>query len=160
LLQGSQDPAQASSKILLFDFRESDYEADGAFRILSNISLLPYIGSSYIAIRYRNSNCSSNWLTVGFDNIAINTNSLKIDEPDSGMSNLKIYPNPTKNFIKIETQTTSLIKVELLNLIGQPILSTNFYYQIQLDLSTFSEGTYFLKIQNGDHIVTRKLIKQ
>ncbi|MBP1673195.1 MAG: secreted trypsin-like lysyl endopeptidase, Por secretion system C-terminal sorting domain protein [Bacteroidetes bacterium] len=160
LLQGSEDPGQAVSKILLYDFRGDNYPVDGTFHLLSNLNLQSFSGSSFIAIRYRNSDCSSKWITVGFDNIAISSNSLSVDDHEKGENLIHIYPNPAVNRIQIETNTNTIKKVELFNLIGQSLLVTNFYDQIQIDLSSYPSGTYFVKIENEGEVITRKLIKQ
>ncbi|MFZ4740212.1 MAG: hypothetical protein ACOYLE_03525 [Bacteroidales bacterium] len=54
LLNGSQNPSLASSKTLLFDFRNTEYVTDNTYRIKSNINLSASSGQSYFAIRYRN----------------------------------------------------------------------------------------------------------
>ena len=103
LLNGSQDPSLATLKTLLFDFRDSDYIADNVYRVKTDISLSASTEPSFIAIRYRNSDCSSKWLTVNFDNIAISANgSVGINDLDNRAGKVNIYPNPhnRKNYYR------------------------------------------------------------
>lgn len=160
LLQGSQDPAQANSKILLFDFRNSFYQLDDTFRIQSDIILPPYSGPCYLAIRYRNSDCSTNWLTVAFDNIAINGNSVGIKDSENSFSDIKVYPNPTKKMLKIDVASPTLNSLEILNLLGQPVLTTSFFDNVAVDISDFSSGIYFLKLTAKGETIMRKIVKE
>ncbi len=160
LLQGSEDPGQAVSKTLLYDFRGDNYPADGTFHLLSNINLTSYNGSSYIAIRYRNSDCSNKWITVGFDNIAISTNGLSIDESDNNIESLKVYPIPTNNHLKIEMESNSLKNLVFFNLVGQMVFTTTFNDHINIDLTDYPSGIYFVKIQYEGGNITRKIIKK
>ncbi len=60
--------------------------------------------------------------------------------------NLKIYPNPTSQFISIN-RTVELNKIELFNLIGQKVLALN-PTQNTFDLSSVSNGIYILKVED------------
>ena len=83
-------------------------------------------------------------------------------EENTTMSGLKVYPNPTADFIEIEfnsilTNTTySIIGIDgSLKVEGNLSLIKN-----RIDLLHLSEGLYFLMINYGNEIVTRKVIKQ
>ena len=100
LLNGSQDPDLATSIQLLFDFRDAEYINDNTYRLQTGL-VLPAMGElSYIAIRYRNSDCSSNWLSVFFDNVAISGNGgTGVDTLNADESNLSIFPNPSEGHV-------------------------------------------------------------
>jgi len=143
LLNGSQDPSLASLKILLFDFRNTEYITDGSFRIKTNIILSSLNGSSYLAIRYRNADCSSNWLTVNFDNIAISGNSVSIDELNPGAYKVNIYPNPAKNNLTIETNTNIKQNLEIYTVVGEMVFNSTICHKSTIDISNFQRGIYF-----------------
>jgi hypothetical protein len=67
---------------------------------------------------------------------------------------LKIYPNPTTDYIKISDNT---VKTKLYNMSGQLVLSGNY----ELDLRDIYNGMYILNIYNnrGELLKTEKVIK-
>lgn len=67
---------------------------------------------------------------------------------------LRVYPNPANDYLMVEGQMTS---VEVYNTIGQCLLSravneTN----TRINLSSFDNGIYFLRVNNNGEVVTRK----
>lgn len=65
---------------------------------------------------------------------------------------LQVYPNPAVDYINI---TGDFDKVTLLNVSGQAIFSTS---QSTLTLAGIPSGVYFLRIESGDKIETRKVL--
>lgn len=61
----------------------------------------------------------------------------------------KVYPNPTKNILNIET-TTDIAKVEIYNTLGQLVNSVAGNKK-ELDLSALNNGIYFLNIITADN---------
>lgn len=78
---------------------------------------------------------------------------------------LLVHPNPFDNRFNIELRGEGIQKIEritILNTLGQELLSkkvaktTNY----QLNLAQLSSGTYWIKVQAGDILLHRKIIKQ
>ena len=78
-----------------------------------------------------------------------------------------VYPNPSDEFINITYSLASnmFISIELVNLFGQKIktvIPSEYQqvgtYTIQLSLSEFSSGTYFLIISSDNQTDTEKII--
>lgn len=156
LLNGSQDPALAISSHLLFDFRNSDYITDNTYRIKTNITLPPYSGSSYIAIRYRNSDHSSNWLTVVFDNVAISGNgAVGLNEAFDNSNIIIVSPNPTTGRIKIDSDL-NIDFIEVYDIKGKIVYSGS--YTKELDLSSYSKGIHFIKFQSASGTFIKRVI--
>lgn len=93
-----------------------------------------------------------NWtcLTTGVEETKINSNQFLV------------YPNPTNNFINIETvNPQNVIKeIILFNVVGKRILqkqlsSSNTFTQI--NVSHLPKGLYFLNILNNEGFVTKKI---
>lgn len=64
------------------------------------------------------------------------------------LKGIQIYPNPTKNYIKLSRETDGLIQISLLDLCGRILLNKQtekLHEQIDLDLIT--TGIYILKIE-------------
>lgn len=164
LLNGSQDPDLATSTQLLFDFRGAEYVSDNTYKLKTNLSLPAMGGLSYIAIRYRNSNCSNYWLTVHFDNVAISgtgstgLNALNALNPNE--SNLEVFPNPSDGQVKI-TSETELDNIEIINSIGEVIYAKydcTGQTTLNVDLSRFKSGVYLVKNYNNVTSQFKKLI--
>jgi len=160
LLNGSQDPSAATSKTLLFDFRGTEYITDNVYRIKTGINLPSLNGLSYLALRYRNTDCSSKWLTAKFDNIAISENPVGVNENQLDANKINIYPNPsTGKFIVKSIKNIEAITIQ--NAIGLTV-----YQSAQLkgsniaeiDLSDKQLGSYTVSIDHGKTITTKKLI--
>ncbi|WP_126652493.1 right-handed parallel beta-helix repeat-containing protein [Chryseobacterium aureum] len=69
---------------------------------------------------------------------------------------LRIYPNPVKDILTIETND-KILKVEIYTLTGQLIKITK---ESKVDISAFLPGTYILNIVTENKIITEKLIKK
>ena len=70
---------------------------------------------------------------------------------------ITIYPNPTKDVITINFEATTFqkININIINSLGQQVFASTFNHQIgtfneKVDLASFSEGLYFVKIANNE----------
>jgi hypothetical protein len=70
---------------------------------------------------------------------------------------ITIYPNPTKDVITINFEATTVqkININIINSLGQQVFASTFNHQIgtfneKVDLASFSEGLYFVKIANNE----------
>ncbi|WP_296385964.1 ELWxxDGT repeat protein [Winogradskyella sp.] len=70
---------------------------------------------------------------------------------------ISIFPNPTSNYFEIES-TSTIDNIEIYSLKGQSIKS--FEPQNQYDISEFSIGVYFVKIQSKNGEVIKRIIKE
>lgn len=73
----------------------------------------------------------------------------------------KIYPNPTKGLINIQSPALNQIEnIQILNSIGQlakEVQFDNASQKVQLDVSTLPKGIYFVRIQAGNKVTTQKI---
>jgi hypothetical protein len=85
-------------------------------------------------------------------NVSMNENKLLIDK-------LTIYPNPTNDKIKIKTIIKDAF-VEISNLNGQILYTKELNNQlsVQIDISSYSKGIYFVKVYGQDIIKVEKII--
>ncbi len=74
-------------------------------------------------------------------------NQINLSIPTNELDLLKIYPNPVAHDLYVEGSFKS-IKLEITNFLGQQIYSDTFKNtsKIQIDISNFKTGVYFLKI--------------
>ena len=94
--------------------------------------------------------------TSCFDATAIIENTLA--------NELTIFPNPTKDVVTINFETLTLqdININIINSLGQKVYASTFNYHLgtlneKVNLSSFSEGLYFVKITNdkGESVAER-----
>ncbi|MGZ4057078.1 MAG: T9SS type A sorting domain-containing protein [Bacteroidia bacterium] len=79
-----------------------------------------------------------------------------------------MYPNPATNQISLEFDLpeTKNSLIEIKNVLGQTVKSiSNIAFQkgankIEIDVSEFSNGVYFVQLQNNNQIINQKFIKQ
>jgi|GEM_PF-7070992 len=73
---------------------------------------------------------------------------------------LNIYPNPTFNYINVETNINSDVEIEMMNTYG--LLINDFYIKNghqTIDMTSFPNGIYFIKIKSGNVQTTKKILK-
>lgn len=75
-------------------------------------------------------------------------------------SGFKMYPNPSTDGIVTIEAKSNFSKVEVINILGSLVATTSSKEEdkIRLDLNTLPEGTYFVRITNGNSTHTEKLI--
>ena len=105
--------------------------------------------------------------TVGY---AIGTNGtilkyngvIGIDENENAQALLTTYPNPANKFVVISSEFgDKKTEIEIFDVLGNKVLneqlSTN-NYQLTIDVSSLSEGIYFLCIKNKEKVFSQKII--
>ncbi|MFC4722616.1 T9SS type A sorting domain-containing protein [Geojedonia litorea] len=76
------------------------------------------------------------------------------------MFDLKVYPNPAKNYIVIESQKNPISKIEVFDVLGKSVTSQTQLSNDNIDISNLSRGMYFLKIYSDKLSITKKIIKE
>ena len=76
---------------------------------------------------------------------------------DDVISNFKLFPNPTVDFVNINTQLDNF-KVEIFDLLGKNIFKS--YNLKTIDVSEFDNGTYLLKITSGYNSNSKLFLKK
>ncbi len=79
-----------------------------------------------------------------------------INETDT---QIKLYPNPAKETLTIETDATNQ-KLEIINLLGETIHTIYIYKKATLNTSAFANGIYIIKIPSKKGIIVRKFVKE
>lgn len=73
-------------------------------------------------------------------------------------TNLTLYPNPTSGILNINTIEVKSL-VEIFNVIGEKVYSNTIVKGNNvIDLSSLSNGAYFVKINSNNQITTKKVI--
>ena len=82
----------------------------------------------------------------------------------SSAENIKIYPNPSSNYITVSSneKENSKYSLSIYTIGGQKIYESNYNSSetTGIDVSKFSSGMYFIQINNKDNVKTAKFIKE
>ncbi len=79
---------------------------------------------------------------------------------------LSLFPNPAADRLNVlaDFKSKNDVRVSLSNLLGQVLVSEDIgetdHLNKAIDLSGFPQGVYSLAIRSGDHVITRKVIRQ
>ena len=88
-----------------------------------------------------------------FDNISFGSPiSLGIDSVSN--ESFKLYPNPVEDYLNIDSTNTAIKNIDVYNILGKKIFSTNSVNR--LDMSSFSDGIYFVKINETTFKIFKK----
>jgi hypothetical protein len=126
---------------------------------LGSVTLVtPTTTTTYTVIGTNTTNCSSNATITQSVSICTSLNSLLQND-----LNYSIYPNPTSGIINIdlENKNNRLIKIELLNAIGQVIMTETYESnRFTFNLHNYPAGIYFIKIIEQNKVIAlEKIIK-
>jgi hypothetical protein len=84
-------------------------------------------------------------------------------EPPIATQNIKIYPNPTSDFVTIQLDMKKVQKVsfQVINILGQLVHKEAFFIakeNIIFDVRSFPAGTYILKFLINDKVLVNKVL--
>jgi len=71
-----------------------------------------------------------------------------------------IFPNPTTGILNINSKDNNKFSLILFNSIGKKIEETQSIQHLQLNINNYPAGIYFIQIQTGNNLITKKIIKQ
>lgn len=101
---------------------------------------------------------NSNW--VDTDKLVLYysdyTNPLSMDETIIANA-IKVYPNPVSQILTIDSNRP-INRVELFSILGKKVKNVNSDFKT-IPVNDLSNGIYIIKIQSGNHMVFRKIIK-
>jgi hypothetical protein len=98
-----------------------------------------------------------NWMEFLYSDSNLSTNTLEVTKPY-----ISLYPNPVNSTLTIKTTQNNIIdNITLFDISGRVILvkkGTNSVSE-KINLSSLSNGSYFIKISTDSGEVTKKIIK-
>ncbi|HAD33632.1 MAG TPA: hypothetical protein DCF44_03915 [Chitinophagaceae bacterium] len=98
------------------------------------------------------------------DEICVSTSSNTCNQISNSITKYKssdiieIFPNPATSFLIIDCKGMALNKMFIYNSFNEILSSSTFDNKLQIDLSQFPNGVYFLKVQFRDRSLTKKII--
>lgn len=83
------------------------------------------------------------------------------DQVKAGMQSITIVPNPTNGKCLLDLNFKGLKYIELMDMQGRSLLKqTTESNSMEIDLSSFAQAMYFVKIVSGDNYFLGKVIKE
>jgi hypothetical protein len=136
-----------------FNFDETELMSDyiNPFK-LSDIDILlgidPHVNKLLSSVDVEN-----NWKTIYHYNDDVASVNEKVN-----LIEVSVYPNPTTDFITIDESDFTIENVEVFNILGKKVKTTN---KSRFSVNEFSNGVYILRINTTEgKTVTTKIIKK
>ena len=82
-------------------------------------------------------------------------------ETTTSENTFNIYPNPAKDFVKVSTADGQHTTVKIYNTLGMLVetrLATSATNEIEINVSEYNPGIYFINISNEEYNVTKKIV--
>lgn len=107
-----------------------------------------------------------NWLTYSTNSTSPNTitdpcfNYTGVEENVSGTEDFSIFPNPTNGIFLIKSNN-GINEIKIYNVLGEKIYKIKDCKQmksIEINLSYYPKGVYFVKINDNNKIYTQKIL--
>jgi hypothetical protein len=123
-----------------------------------NISSAPLAAGGTLWIKWVDDNAAGNDSLLAIDNFTFTATSSVLSAHNfNSIENLKMYPNPTKNNLFIETALNGDINVSIVNMLGKEVVNANVVNNT-VNVSNLTSGIYIVKITEEGKTSTKKLI--
>ncbi len=146
-----------STEFYLADFTHTDSTLDYIVTDWQYVELLP---GPYDSVSFDLS--SSDVGAFGMNTPAYfcidNVGNFPLSSNTINQETINIYPNPSSDFIYINSKDSDNYTISLFNILGELIIDKKINLQ-QLNLSNLPNGQYFLKIESESGIINEKILK-
>ena len=146
-----------STEFYLADFTHADSTLDYIVTDWQYVELLP---GPYDSVRFNLS--SSDVGAFGMNTPAYfcidNVGNFPLSSNTINQEIINIYPNPSSDFIYINSKDNDDYTISLFNILGELIIDKKINLQ-QLNLSNLPNGQYFLKIESESGIINERILK-
>lgn len=92
--------------------------------------------------------------------VAGNTGAQSASIANELKSEFSVFPNPTTDFLEIQSKEIEFDQIEIISLNGDILLKQEILNSSRIDVSSLSNGFYFLKLSNSNLTVSRKFEKK
>ncbi|MEZ4887742.1 MAG: T9SS type A sorting domain-containing protein [Chitinophagales bacterium] len=130
----------------------------------ASIDLSSYINTTnHIEMKFRQTRGSGNNLYI--DNVDLLSETTDIDPVINAAADIKMFPNPARQLVQLqfEAKDVANLQIDLMDKTGRTISSQNKTVQSGRNQHTISldklpAGMYFVQIQDGSQLITKKLM--
>jgi hypothetical protein len=148
----------------------NDLPAGGNFRQISiNAGNVWYVhsgdGSEYDDFTFVVEDGTGGWISITQFNIKMDAAAPIATEDIALDEQIRVFPNPTSGQVTLEMPASlnEGLQIQVFNLQGQALQfreATSGQEQLELDLSNYPNGLYFLTITAGKETITKKVTLQ
>lgn len=122
-------------------------------------------GSNHAVFTIQDNDVNGTEVSTAIDQALLATG---MDQPDFLATPVKVFPLPAKDFLHVEfdLKNQDAVRFEVLNILGAQVLNTSSgsystgKNQEKIDVHSFNNGIYFLKLIQGNHSTQIKFIIQ
>lgn len=94
-----------------------------------------------------------------FDTIEITiTEFVGVSDEQFLKNNFEVYPNPTQDFFWIKNLNSSTVKIQLFDIFGKNVFEETTIGDLQISVSHFPKGVYFLHLKNENGWGVEKIV--
>lgn len=140
------DTSVSSEKIYYYENPELDWPR------------LPQVKSLLKSFEYWTQNQDNGELVHAADYLYLYEVIAEDDAVEEVAFNTNIYPNPTQDFVMVESSDADY--VEVVDIYGRVMFSSEMNETVKVDMSEFASGIYFVKLQAGDATSVQKIMKK
>ena len=87
-------------------------------------------------------------------------NDIIIGIKELNAGDIKLYPNPASDYLMLSVFNRNFERIEIMDVSGKVLWNTSDFNSIKIDISFLNDGVYFLRLETGGNIITKKFIKQ
>lgn len=160
-LAASINPANAELSVQAGNvfFRVNDANTAGQNGSTITLDATNFSGlTGPVTFRFYSWNAEASTGTTSIDDVAVIGNISALSSASfSQIDGLKMYPNPAKNNLFIETALNSDINVSVVDMLGKEVLNTKVVNNT-VNVSNLTSGIYIVKITEEGKTSTKKLI--
>ena len=131
------------------------------------VSLNDYIGADYIQARLRYESSGEGNVTtwsrdIYIDDLFINFESITDtpEVPTQEKFDLSVSPNPSDGLVNIRSGVKEKYSLSVYNILGERLFSNDNFSDGTLDLNFLPAGTYFISINNGVDIISKRVVRR
>lgn len=128
-------------------------------------SLNDYIGEDYVQVRIRFEGSGEGYTATTYKYMAVDDLYINFDHEDVNENyvtnerfSLSVSPNPSKGIVNISTGLERDYSVSVYNMLGIKVLSLDGFRDGTLDLTSLPTGVYFISVDNGRDILTKRIV--
>ena len=168
------DSTYTTSSEIWGAYRSKDSTSFSAnFKLSDNIvpydTILSFSGNDFMCIKLMDDTLNAVWgdtrngkLNIWFRQLSMTGTTLLTQKISSeNIPNIRIYPNPVKAIVNIESK--NLQQIAIYDMAGNKILekeNENSADKMKINLENYSAGTYLIEVTTSEGIKTTKIIKE
>ena len=138
-------------------FEETFQDAkDQATWQIKTIDLSSYAGQTvYVAFRHHD---VADMFYLDLDDVNVTNATLATTGIVENENNMTVYPNPATSVLNVNAEGYNTI--EIVNMLGQVVYTANARNNMQINVSNYNNGVYFVRMNGANGTSTQKFIKK